>query len=77
MAVRNIPAFSYPLPVLVRVLSNLLIIKQNLPDYNKYSERRVQKQMKTKFSELIMPSAACLNPKTVSLILHIFAPDSF
>ena len=27
MAVRNSPAFSYPLPVLVRVLSNLLIVK--------------------------------------------------
>ena len=27
IAVRNSPAFSYPLPVLVRVCSNLLIIK--------------------------------------------------
>lgn len=28
MAVRNSPAFSYPLPVLVRVLSNLLIVNK-------------------------------------------------
>lgn len=38
MAVRNSPAFSYPLPVLVRVLSNLLIFKGKILYYNKYSD---------------------------------------
>ena len=36
MADRNSPIFSYRLPVLVRVLSNPLKTKQNLPDYNIY-----------------------------------------
>lgn len=38
MAVLHSPAFSYPLPVLVRVLSNLLIFKGKILYYNKYSE---------------------------------------
>lgn len=36
MAVLHSPAFSYPLPVLVRVLSNLLIFKGKTLYYNKY-----------------------------------------
>lgn len=36
MAVLHSPAFSYPLPVLVRVLSNLLIFKGKILYYNKY-----------------------------------------
>ena len=36
MAVWNSPAFSYPLPVLVRVLFNLLIFKGKILYYNKY-----------------------------------------
>lgn len=40
MAVLHSPAFSYPLPVLVRVLSNLLIFKGKILYYNK------DKQMK-------------------------------
>lgn len=46
MAVLHSPAFSYPLPVLVRVLFNLLIFKGKTLYYNKYSERRAQKQIK-------------------------------
>lgn len=40
MAVLHSPAFSYPLPVLVRVLSNLLIFKGKILYYNKDSEKR-------------------------------------
>lgn len=36
MAVLHSPAFSYPLPVLVRVLFNLLIFKGKTLYYNKY-----------------------------------------
>ena len=38
MAVLHSPAFSYPLPVLVRVLSNLLIFKGKILYYNKDRE---------------------------------------
>ena len=38
MAVLHSPAFSYPLPVLVRVLSNLLIFKGKILYYNKDSD---------------------------------------
>lgn len=41
MAVLHSPAFSYPLPVLVRVLSNLLIFKGKILYYNKDSELHV------------------------------------
>lgn len=47
MAVLHSPAFSYPLPVLVRVLFNLLIFKGKILYYNKYSERRKQYQAKS------------------------------
>lgn len=40
MAVLHSPAFSYPLPVLVRVLFNLLIFKGKILYYNKYSEKQ-------------------------------------
>lgn len=40
MAVLHSPAFSYPLPVLVRVLFNLLIFKGKILYYNKYKENR-------------------------------------
>ena len=39
MAVLHSPAFSYPLPVLVRVLFNLLIFKGKILYYNKYKEK--------------------------------------
>ena len=38
MAVLHSSAFSYPLPVLVRVLFNLLIFKGKVLCYNKYME---------------------------------------
>ena len=47
MAVLHSPAFSYPLPVLVRVLFNLLIFKGKILYYNKYIERREQQQAKS------------------------------
>lgn len=40
MAVLHSPAFSYPLPVLVRVLFNLLIFKGKILYYNKYNEKQ-------------------------------------
>lgn len=39
MAVLHSPAFSYPLPVLVRVLFNLLIFKGKILYYNKYTQK--------------------------------------
>lgn len=39
MAVLHSPAFSYPLPVLVRVLFNLLIFKGKILYYNKYKKK--------------------------------------
>ena len=39
MAVLHSPAFSYPLPVLVRVLFNLLIFKGKILYYNKYLKK--------------------------------------
>lgn len=50
MAVLHSPAFSYPLPVLVRVLSNLLIFKGKILYYNKYiklKEKKGKKKIKT------------------------------
>lgn len=41
MAVLHSPAFSYPLPVLVRVLFNLLIFKGKILYYNKYKKNIV------------------------------------
>lgn len=41
MAVLHSPAFSYPLPVLVRVLFNLLIFKGKILYYNKYKKIQV------------------------------------
>lgn len=42
MAVLHSPAFSYPLPVLVRVLFNLLIFKGKILYYNKYNYKYKQ-----------------------------------
>lgn len=47
MAVLHSPAFSYPLPVLVRVLFNLLIFKGKILYYNKYNQRCVQNKTNT------------------------------
>lgn len=44
MAVLHSPAFSYPLPVLVRVLSNLLIFKGKILYYNKDKKTLKQKE---------------------------------
>lgn len=45
MAVLHSPAFSYPLPVLVRVLFNLLIFKGKILYYNKDSDNVMSNQM--------------------------------
>ena len=45
MAVLHSPAFSYPLPVLVRVLSNLLIFKGKILYYNKDNENMQYKRL--------------------------------
>ena len=50
MAVLHSPAFSYPLPVLVRVLFNLLIFKGKILYYNKYNDRLGNSKEKRKFS---------------------------
>lgn len=42
MAVLHSPAFSYPLPVLVRVLFNLLIFKGKILYYNKYRKKQIE-----------------------------------
>lgn len=39
MAILHSSAFSYPLPVLVRVLFNLLIFKGKVLCYNKYMDK--------------------------------------
>ena len=64
MAVLHSPAFSYPLPVLVRVLSNLLIFKGKILYYNKDSERRAQRQRKMYFY-WTLPSRILLYSKVV------------
>lgn len=57
MAVLHSPAFSYPLPVLVRVLFNLLIFKGKILYYNKYSDSlcpmEILKKEKSHFSLFI------------------------
>ena len=50
MAVLHSPAFSYPLPVLVRVLFNLLIFKGKILYYNKYNEKT---SFKTFFQKIL------------------------
>ena len=59
MAVLHSPAFSYPLPVLVRVLSNLLIFKGKILYYNKYMEFTESKTIKqnTKMKKRILGAA--------------------
>lgn len=51
MAVLHSPAFSYPLPVLVRVLFNLLIFKGKILYYNKYMDNNhvLYVRLRTKF----------------------------
>mgnify|MGYP005927204947 CR=1 FL=1 len=54
MAVLHSPAFSYPLPVLVRVLFNLLIFKGKILYYNKYKHNLNNKRNETSFSVQII-----------------------
>lgn len=50
MAVLHSPAFSYPLPVLVRVLFNLLIFKGKILYYNKYTKMKANHNVSTDYS---------------------------
>lgn len=67
MAVLHSPAFSYPLPVLVRVLFNLLIFKGKILYYNKYSERY-------SISFIVNCTFYCISAKYLSLQAKTFAP---
>lgn len=65
MADRNSPVFSYPLPVLVRVLSNPLKTKQNLPDYNKYickGSEEPNPNYKKQSTEILSPEYTIIPP---------------
>ena len=55
MAVLHSPAFSYPLPVLVRVLFNLLIFKGKILYYNKYKENRANRLLFSLFLWALFP----------------------
>lgn len=56
MAVLHSPAFSYPLPVLVRVLFNLLIFKGKILYYNKYRNKCLIRHESTiVFTKEILP----------------------
>ena len=57
--------FSYPLPILMRVSYNTLIVTQTTADYYKYQETRSHTDG---FGE---NNAKCLNSKEV----HSFVPD--
>lgn len=62
MAVLHSPAFSYPLPVLVRVLFNLLIFKGKILYYNKYSEKAfLDKSAKVYYTGKKFPTTVALN----------------
>ena len=53
MAVLHSPAFSYPLPVLVRVLSNLLIFKGKILYYNKDTKMKANHNFGHQVAELL------------------------
>ena len=44
--------FSYPLPILMRVSYNTLIVKQNTSDYYKYMEKKTINNWSTKRNPL-------------------------
>lgn len=67
MAVLHSPAFSYPLPVLVRVLFNLLIFKGKILYYNKYRKRY-------SISFIVNCTFYCISAKYLSLQAKTFAP---
>ena len=67
MAVLHSPAFSYPLPVLVRVLSNLLIFKGKILYYNKDNKRY-------SISFIVNCTFYCISAKYLSLQAKTFAP---
>ena len=46
--------FSYPLPILMRVSYNTLIVKQNTSDYYKYKEKN-KKQLSSKLKSVQPP----------------------
>lgn len=59
--------FSYPLPILMRVSYNTLIVKQNTSDYYKYSKRY-------SISFIVNCTFYCISAKYLSLQAKTFAP---
>ena len=41
--------FSYPLPILMRVSYNTLIVKQNTSDYYKYNDKNIRKDIVARY----------------------------
>lgn len=76
MAVLHSPAFSYPLPVLVRVLFNLLIFKGKILYYNKYLYNReiisftITESPNLSMVTDMLKKAFTLLPDDVDLIIH-------
>ena len=60
MAVLHSPAFSYPLPVLVRVLFNLLIFKGKILYYNKYGKNLQESHILDVILKYFYNSAICI-----------------
>lgn len=60
MAVLHSPAFSYPLPVLVRVLFNLLIFKGKILYYNKYIYNNYTYKLKRNKNQYVPHFFRCL-----------------
>ena len=67
MAVLHSPAFSYPLPVLVRVLFNLLIFKGKILYYNKYNEKQGAWQRNANLFQI----EACNNAVIIALFAQL------
>lgn len=59
--------FSYPLPILMRVSYNTLIVKQNTSDYYKYNKRY-------SISFIVNCTFYCISAKYLSLQAKTFAP---
>lgn len=73
MAVLHSPAFSYPLPVLVRVLFNPLIFKGKILYYNKYKHYIHINCINI----AIIKEATGIFPKIIKIILHFLNSTIF
>ena len=59
--------FSYPLPILMRVSYNTLIVKQNTSDYYKYSEKQGAWQRNANLFQI----EACNNAVIIALFAQL------